>query len=306
VALRALRRDLSPHPRLILGRKPLLELARPVAERELRVAARGAGECVEQQLPVHALLQVELVGALDVARGLLADAVERALVGRFIGGQVIDRPLRGSDLSRLEQDPHAVPDVARGELAGRDLRLGERHAALGQLARRRPYPAELVEGRLVAAPPARLEGVAGELRVVAYNGRILPFEPVPILALGQHLQPVATHLIGDVSPLLLAQEVAHICRGRLLQLHAQQVVLDVRLKDIALQVRRLFRDLCVLPDAERLTRGKKAVVLGERRSPRFAVRLRVQRWRGCDQRESEREATDAKAYHLAYLIRLTL
>jgi hypothetical protein len=305
VALRALRRDLSPHPRLILGRQPLLELARPVAERELRVAARGAGERVEQQLPVHALLQVELVGALDEVRGLLPDAVERTLVGRFAGGQVMDRPLRGRDLSRLEQDPHAVPDVARGELASRDLRFGQQHAALGQVARGGPHPAELIEGGRVAAPPARLERVAGEFRFVAGERRILALERFPLVALAELPQPVATHLVGDVRALLPDEEVAHLRSGQLLELHAQLVVLDVRLEDVALEMRGLLRQLRVLADAERLARREEAVVLGERRRPRFAVRLRVQRRRRGDERDGEREATDRKAYHLKNLICLT-
>lgn len=100
------------------------------------------------------------------------------------------------------------------------------------------------------------------------------------------------------------EELAQLRGRRFLELHAQEVVLDVGLEHVAAQVRGLLGDLRVLPDAERLARREEAVVVRHRGrarlGARLAVPLGVQR-RRAGEREGEREAEQRKAYHAVEL-----
>ena len=235
----------------------------------------------EQELAVRAPLEVELVGALEELHRLRADRVELAILGLLVRRQVIEHALGRADLPRLQQETPALPDVARGELAGRDLALRDRHAALGQLARARPDAPELLDRRPVAAAPARLQAVAVHLRVIGYEVRERRVEELPLLPLAEDEQPLAAQLLGDERARVAAEEVADLARGGLLESQPQQPELGVWFEDVALERARVRREHRRVALGVGLAR-RKVVLL--RRKPRLRVCSR------CAQRHRESEA----------------
>ena len=134
-----------------------------------------------------------------------------------------------------------------GEPARLDLALGDRHAALGQLARACPDAAELLDRRRVAAAPARLQAVALRLRVVDHEVRESGVEELPLLPLAEDDQPLAAELLGDERTGVAAEEVAHLAGRRLLEAQPQLPELGVRFEDVPLSARACVASSGALP-----------------------------------------------------------
>ena len=177
--------------------------------------------------------------ALRLARGL----GEHALVRGFVLGQVAERGLRRGDLPVLEELAHAQPHVGNLDAVALPHERRELLAALGQLDRVDPHLLRLDERGFVAARDAREPGIAADLDIVAGVVGRLAVEFLPVTALAEHLQPVASHALADIGIAVGGEKRLDLARLGVLQLERKAHVLDPGRQDMALDLLGMAREL---------------------------------------------------------------
>jgi len=229
-----------------------LEGARIVRERRLerdlapcelnlveREAGRGLGEALGRLVGLRAreLLEGEQEQLLRIARRTLAEALVHEEAVR-VGVGAVELLLHHRDFLRQEQVRAAgvlhaprgeeaaqpVPDLCLGERAVGERTGEDRIACRGNFAGRNEERPRFGKGIGVVAREALLEGIAGDLDIVAAHLGIFGAELLPARARAQDAEPLAAQAFRKRRVGIAGEEVLDLARVAALEVSRQEPV----------------------------------------------------------------------------------
>ncbi len=139
VLARPHQRDLAPAELAIVLGEPSLHVA-PDFRRAFRQVGGDTPQGVERNLAMGARLQGELWGR-QIARGIRGGGIQLLRVHRTPAGDALGEEAGERRIAGLQGQTHAFPDVTFLQQPGREHRLEDRRAGIGEFLARQPKAA---------------------------------------------------------------------------------------------------------------------------------------------------------------------
>jgi len=132
-----------------------------------------------------------------------------------------------------DQQPEAVVQLLRRNLAGLQHRFNHRQTAFGQRPRR--FPEEFYLGRRgrILSPPPFLKRIPGYFGIRPdESGKLLP-EKIPLALFAQHEKPIPPKLFGQDGAFVSYQKVSDFIGGGIFQADLQPPEFDIGFEHMA-------------------------------------------------------------------------